>query len=125
MSENFVRIHGLRDLYDLFSMKLYKFEKNRKSVAHRHVVGGIAQSPHGHRAEPEAAKTAEWCHGHSNISAQPLHRSRMGSVSLPSGGCGNCTATPLRLDDFHTISAQPLSRGPIQEIARWRCSEKM
>ena len=95
--------------------------KNRKSVARRHVVGGIAQSPHRHRAEAARSKTAEWRHGHL-ISTQPLYRSRMGSVRLPSGGCGDCTATPLRLRDFRTISTQPLygftpacPRGPVQQ----------
>ena len=60
--------------------------KNRKSIAHRHVIVGIAQSPHGHRAETARSKTARWCHGHRTISAQPLHGSRMGSIRLPSGG---------------------------------------
>ena len=99
--------------------------KNRKSVARRHVVGGIALSPHGHRAEAARSKTARWRHGHRTISAQPLHGSRTGSVRLSSGGCGDCTATPPRLHDFRTISAQPLygfspacPRGPVQEIAR-------
>ena len=103
----------------------YTYLKNRKSVACRHVIGGIAQAPHGHRAETARSKTARWCHGHCTISAQPLHGSRTGSVRLPSGGCGDCTATPLRLHDFRTISAQPLygftpacPRGPVQEIAR-------
>ena len=36
-----------------FSEKFYKFEKNRKTVALTHVVGGIAQSPHGHRAKAD------------------------------------------------------------------------
>ena len=99
--------------------------KYRKSVAHRHVVGGIAQSPHGHRAEAAYSKMARWRHGHRSISAQPLHGCSAVSVRLPSGGCGDCTATPLRLHDFRTISAQPLygftpacPRGPVQEIAR-------
>ena len=35
----------------LFRRKLYKFEKNRKPVVCGHVVGIIAQSPHGYRAE--------------------------------------------------------------------------
>ena len=35
------------------SEKFYKFEKNRKPVARRHVVGGIAQSPHGHHAKAD------------------------------------------------------------------------
>ena len=55
--------------------------KNRKSVDRRHVVGGIAQSPHRQRTETARSKTVRWRHG---------HRTR-----LPSGGCGNCTATPL------------------------------
>ncbi|XP_041369634.1 CCN family member 3-like [Gigantopelta aegis] len=38
------------------------------------------------------------------ISAQPLHRSRTGSVRFP---CGDCTATALKLHDFRTVSAQP------------------
>ena len=79
--------------------------KNRKSVARRHVVGGIAQSPHGHRKEAGRSKTAQWHHGHCTIFAQPMHGSRTGSVRLPSGVCGDCTATPLRLHDFRTISA--------------------
>ena len=86
----------------------YSNLKNRMSVACRHVVGGIAQSPHRHRAEAACSKTARWLHDHITISAQPLHGSRTGSVQLPSGGCGDCTATPLRLHDFRTISAQPL-----------------
>ena len=99
--------------------------KNRKSIARTHVVGGIAQSPHGHRAEAARSKTAWWRHGHHTISAQPLHGSRTGSVRLPSGGCRDCTTTPLRLHDFRTISAQPLygftpacPQEPVQEIAR-------
>ena len=48
--------------------------KNRKPVAPWHVVGGIAQSPHGHRAK-----------------ADP----RTGSVRFQCGGCGDCTATAL------------------------------
>ena len=99
--------------------------KNRKSVARRHVIGGIAQSPHGHHAEAARSKTARWCHDHRSISAQLLHGSRTGSLGLPYGGCGDCTATPLRLHDFRTISAQPLYGftpacpwGPVQEIAR-------
>ena len=99
--------------------------KNRKSVARSHVVGGIAQSLHGQRAEAARSKTARWRHGHLTISAQPLHGGRTGSVRLSSGGCGDCTATPLRLHDFRTISAQPLygftlacPRGPVQEIPR-------
>ena len=91
--------------------------KNQKSVARRHVVGGIAQCPHAQKRHGSATVTTP-------ISAQLLHRSRMGSVRLPSGGCGDCTATPLRLHDFRTISAQPLygftpacPRGHVQEIA--------
>ena len=57
-----------------FSEKLDKFGKNRKPVARRHVVGGNAQSPHGHRAK-----------------ADP----RTGSVRFPCGGCGDWTATAL------------------------------
>ena len=97
--------------------------KNRKSVARRHVVGGIWH--HNPRAEAARSKTAWWRHGHCTISAQPLHGSHTGSVWLPSGGCGECTATPLRLHDCHTICSQPLygftpacPRGPVQEIAR-------
>ena len=82
--------------------------KNRPSVARRHVVGGIAQSPQGHRAEAARSKTARRRHGHRTISAQPMLGSRTGSVRLPTGGCGDCTATPQRLRDFRTISAQPL-----------------
>ena len=82
--------------------------KNRKSIARRHVVGGIAQSPHGQGAESTHSKMARWRHHHHTIFVQPLHESRTGSVRLPSGGCGDCTATPLRLHDFRTISAQPL-----------------
>ena len=98
--------------------------KYRKSIARWHAVGGIAQSLHGHHAEAARSKTARWRHGHRTISAQRLHGSRTGSIRLPSGGCGDCTATPLRLHDFRTISAQSLygftpacPRGPIQEIA--------
>ena len=82
--------------------------KNHKSVARRHVIGGISQSQHRHRAETARSKTAWWRHGHRTISAQPLHGSCAGSAQLPSGGCGDCTATPLRLHDFRTIFAQPL-----------------
>ena len=54
-----------------FSKKFYKFEgKNRKTVARRHVVGGIAQSPHGrpiperspYDFRAEAAETARQLH---------------------------------------------------------------
>ena len=38
---------GSAALTILFREKLNKFEKNRKPVARIHVVGGIAQSPHG------------------------------------------------------------------------------
>ena len=100
--------------------------KNYKSVTHRHVVGGITQSPHGHRAKAACSKTARSRHGHRTISAQPLHGSHPGSLRLPSGGCGDCVATSLRLHDCRTISAQPLygftpacPRGPVQEIARY------
>ena len=98
--------------------------------ARRHVVGGIAQPPDGHRAEAARSNMSRWRHGHRSIAAQPLHGSRTGSVRLRSGGCGDCTATPLRLQDFHTIFAQPLygftpaKKGPacpqcpVQEIAR-------
>ena len=86
----------------LFSGKLYKFE-NRKSVAHRHVVGGIAQSPHGHRAEAARSNTARWCHGHRTISAQPLHGSRTGSARLPSRGCGDCT---ISIQSLHAASVR-------------------
>ena len=87
--EIFVRIHGLRGLYDLVSREVRQIWKNRKPVARRHFVGGIAQSPHGHRAK-----------------ADP----RTGSVRFPYGGCGDCTATALTLHDFRTISAQSLYR---------------
>ena len=85
----------------LFSLKLYKL-KNCKSVDRRHVVDGIAQSPYGHRTEAVLSKMA--------VAPRSPHffRSRTGFVPLPSGGCGDCTATPLRLHDFRTISAQPL-----------------
>ena len=49
--EIFVRIHGLRSLYDFVSREVKQVWKNRKPVARIHVVGGIAQSPHGHRPE--------------------------------------------------------------------------
>ena len=90
-----------------FSEKFYQFEeeKNRMTVARRHVVGGIAQSPQGHRAK-----------------ADP----RTGSVRFPCGGCGDCTATALTLHDLRTLSAQSLygftpgcPRGPLEEIARY------
>ena len=95
----------------------------------RHVVGGIAQSLHGHCTEAAHSKTkmhaARSPHGHRTISAQPLHGSRTGSVWFSCRGCGVCTATALRLHDFRTIFVQPLygftqacPRGPIQEIAR-------
>ena len=91
-----------------FSEKFYKFEKNRKPVARRHVVSGIAQSPHGHRAK-----------------ADP----RTGSVRFPCGGCGDCTATALTLHDFRTISTQSLygftpdcPRGPVEECEHIRRS---
>ena len=78
--------------------------KNRKTVARRHVVDGIAQSPHGHSAKGDP---------------------RMGSVRFPCGGCGDWTATALTLHDFRTISAQALygftpgyPRGPVEENAR-------
>ena len=86
------------------SEEFYKFEKNCKPVAHRHVVGGIAQSPHGHL-----------------VKADP----RTGSVRFLCRGCGDCTATALTLHDFHTIPLQSLygftpgcPRGPVEEIAR-------
>ena len=100
--EIFVRIHGLRGLYDLVSQEVWQIWKNCKPVARRHFVGGIAQSPDGHRAK-----------------AYP----RTGSVRFPCGGCGgcgDCTATALTLHDIHTISAQSLygftpgcPRGPV------------
>ena len=78
--------------------------KNRKTVARRHVVDGIAQSPHGHSAKGDP---------------------RTGSVRFPCGGCGDWTATALTLHDFRTISAQSLyrftpgyPRGPVEENAR-------
>ena len=90
------------------SEKFHKFEgkKYRKTVARRHAVGGIAQSPHEHRAK-----------------ADP----RTGSVRFPCRGCGDCTATALTLHIFRTISAQSLygftpgcPRNPvIEEMARW------
>ena len=102
--EIFVRIHGLRGLYDLVWREVLQIWKNRKTVARRHVVGGIAQSPHGHRAK-----------------ADP----HTGSVRFPCGGCRDWTATALTLHDFRTISAQFLygftpgcPRSPIEEIAR-------
>ena len=82
--------------------------KNRKSVARRHVLVGIAQSPHGHHAEAARSKTARWCHGHRTISALPLHGSCAGSIRILSGGCGDCMATPLRLHDFCTIATHHL-----------------
>ena len=115
----------------------YTNMKNRKSVARIHVVGGIAQSPHWHRAEAERSKTARWRQSHRTISAQSLHGSRTGSVRLPSGGCGDCTADPMRMHDFRTISAQPpwplygltsaCPRGPVGNVntyavARRTCS---
>ena len=60
-------------------------KKNRKPVARRHVVGGIAQSPHGQRAK-----------------ADP----RTGLRTIPCGGCGECTATGLTLYDFRTVSVR-------------------
>ena len=95
------------------------------SEACRHIVGGIAESPHGHREEAVRSKTVTEAAQHRTISAQPLYGSRTGSVRFQCGGCGHCTATALRLYDFRTISAQPLygftpacPQGPIQEIAR-------
>ena len=82
-----------------WSLKNLKKKKNRKPVARRHVVGGIAQSQHGHRAKADPCT---------------------GSVRFPCGGCGDCTATALTLHDFRTISAQSLygftpgcPRGPV------------
>ena len=98
-------IHELRGLYDLDQREVLQIWKNRKPVlARRHVIGNIAQSPHGHRAK-----------------ADP----RTGSVRFPCGSCRDCTATALTLHDFRTISAQSLygftpgcPRGPVEEIAR-------
>ena len=106
----------------LFSRKLYKFEKrNRKFVACRHVVGGIAQSPHRHHAEAAHPKMARWLHCHHTISAphrlrtisirnlRRLHDSctvttpslrHKGSVRLLCRVCGHCIATALRLHEF-------------------------
>ena len=101
--EIFVWIHGLRGLYDLVQREVLQIWKNRKTVARRRVVGGIAQSPHGHRAK-----------------ADP----RTGSVRFPCGGCGDWTATALTLHDCRTLSAQSLygftsccPQGPVEEIS--------
>ena len=50
-----------------FSEKFYKFKKNRKPVARRNVVGGIAQSPHGHcaKADPRTGCVQFSCEGRS------------------------------------------------------------
>ena len=90
--EIFVRIHGLRGLYDLVWREVLQIWKNHKTVARRHVVGGIAQSPYGHHAK-----------------ADP----RTGSVRFQFGGCGDWTATAvtaLTLHDFRITSAQSLYR---------------
>ena len=82
--EIFVRIHRLRGLYDLASRDYLQIWKNRKLVARRHVVGGIAQSPHGHRAKADPrtgsvrfpcvdAEIARQLHWHCTISVQSPH----------------------------------------------------
>ena len=41
----------------------YTNVKNHKSVTRRHVVVGIVQSPHGHRAVAARSKTTRWRYG--------------------------------------------------------------
>ena len=85
--------------------------KNRKSVARKYVVGGIAQSPHvraprggrtyGHRAEAARSKTARWRRAVTAPSPRSLcTEAATGSVRLPSGGCGDCTATATEIARF-------------------------
>ena len=102
-------IHGLRGLYDLVQREVLQIQKNHETVAHRHVVGGIAQTPHGHRAKADPCTD---------------------SVRFPCGVCGDCTATAMTLHNIRTISAQSLygftpgcPLGPVEEIAR--CSQTM
>ena len=75
-----------------------------KSVAGRHVVGGIAQSPHGYHAEAACSKTARWRHGHCTIFPQPLHGLLISGNFLKSG-----TSTSVMW--FPTLSAWHLATG--------------
>ena len=70
-----------------FSEKFYKFEKNRKPVARRNVVGGIAQSPHGHRAkaDPRTGCVQFSCEGRSPHGLRTIFVRRLRRLH------GNCT----------------------------------
>ena len=59
------------------SRQFYQFGKICKTVARRHVVGGIAQSPHGLRLRliraEELRRLTAFLHWHCTISVQSLH----------------------------------------------------
>ena len=76
------------------------------SEACRHIVGGIAESPHGHREEAVHSKTVREAAQHRTISAQPLYGSRTGSVRFQCGGCGHCMATQLHCDCMIYVQSQ-------------------
>ena len=100
---------------------LYKFEW--KSWARRHDVGGIALSPQGRRAEATrwscSKRTSRRLHGHRAFSSEPLHESCTGSVRFPCGGCGDCTATALKLHDFPGLPPRANSRNGTISIRRY------
>ena len=122
--EIFVRIHGLRSLYDFVSREVKQIWKNRKPVARIHVVGCIAQSPHGHC--PEAShwlcskrtifrwtwghtKSYRDCrlvghsHGHCTAIARLLLAARAVSVILSSH---LCTEAAWAMYDFRAEAAE-------------------
>ena len=110
----------------LFSRKFYKL-KNRMSVARRRFVGGIAQSPHGHRRLKNGT-VAPWSPHHlCAASARKPHGLRTITVWRRRRLHGNSTEIARFPYNLRAASVRiypglppppPYPREPVQEIAR-------
>ena len=82
--------------------------KNRKSVARRHVVGGIAQSPHRHRALKNGTVAPRSLHQLLAASARKLHGLRTITVWRLRRLHGNSTEIAPRAASVRIYPGLPL-----------------
>ena len=90
----------LRALY--LYMQLMQIRRDRTDS---HCSPGCFGTPAGLTTGSQCSKMARQPHSQPTISDQTLHVSGTYSLQFL---CGEDTATALKLDDFRTISAQPL-----------------